>query len=55
VKPKAVPDTSFLIEHFRKETVQEAFLNLNRYYHIAFSSVVLMELLAGSLIRRSGN
>jgi predicted nucleic acid-binding protein len=48
VKPKAVPDTSFLIEHFRKETVQEAFLNLNRYYHIAFSSVVLMELLAGA-------
>jgi predicted nucleic acid-binding protein len=48
VKPKAVPDTSFLIEHFRKETVQEAFLKLNRYYHIAFSSVVLMELLAGA-------
>jgi predicted nucleic acid-binding protein len=48
VKPKAVPDTSFLIEHFRKVTVQEAFLNLNRYYHIAFSSVVLMELLAGA-------
>ncbi len=48
MKPRAVPDTSFLIEHFRKETVQEAFLNLNRYYHIAFSSVVLMELLAGA-------
>ena len=48
MKPKAVPDTSFLIAHFRKETVQEAFLNLNRYYHIAFSSVVLMELLAGA-------
>jgi predicted nucleic acid-binding protein len=48
VKPKAIPDTSFLIEHFRKETVQEAFLNLNRYYHITFSSVVLMELLAGA-------
>lgn len=48
MKPKAVPDTSFLIEHFRKETVREAFLNLNRYYHIAFSSVVLMELLAGA-------
>ena len=48
MKPKAVPDTSYLIEHFRKETVQEAFLNLNRYYHIAFSSVVLMELLAGA-------
>lgn len=48
MKPKAVPDTSFLIEHFRKGTVQEAFLNLTRYYHIAFSSVVLMELLAGA-------
>ncbi len=48
MKPKAVPDTSFLIEHFRKETVQEAFLNLTRYYHVAFSSVVLMELLAGA-------
>ncbi len=48
MKPKAVPDTSFLIEHFRKQTVQEAFLDLNRYYHIAFSSVVLMELLAGA-------
>lgn len=49
MKPKAVPDTSFLIEHFRKETVQEAFLKLNRYYHIAFSSVVLTELLAGTV------
>ena len=48
MKPKAVLDTSFLIEHFRKETIQEAFLNLTRYYHIAFSSVVLMELLAGA-------
>jgi predicted nucleic acid-binding protein len=48
LKPKAVPDTSFLIEHFRKGTVQEAFLNLTRYYHVAFSSVVLMELLAGA-------
>lgn len=48
MKPKAIPDTSFLIEHFRKGTVQEAFLNLTRYYHIAFSSVVLMELLAGA-------
>jgi len=52
MKPKAVPDTSFLIEHFRKETVQEAFLNLNRYYHITFSSVVLMELLAGAFDSR---
>jgi len=48
VKPKAVTDTSFLIEHFRKGTVQEAFLNLSRYYHVSFSSVVLMELLAGA-------
>ncbi len=48
MKTKAVLDTSFLIEHFRKGTVQEAFLNLTRYYHIAFSSVVLMELLAGA-------
>jgi len=48
LKPKAVPDTSFLVEHFRNETVQEAFLNLTRYYHVAFSSVVLMELLAGA-------
>jgi predicted nucleic acid-binding protein len=48
LKPKAIPDTSFLIEHFRKGTVQEAFLNLTRYYHVAFSSVVLMELLAGA-------
>lgn len=48
MKPRAIPDTSFLTDHFRKETVQDAFLNLNRYYHIAFSSVVLMELLAGA-------
>jgi predicted nucleic acid-binding protein len=48
MKPKAVPDTSFLIEHFGKENVQETFFNLNRYYHITFSSVVLMELLAGA-------
>ncbi len=48
MKPKAVPDTSFLIEHFRKGTVQESFLNLTRYYHVAFSAVVLMELLAGA-------
>jgi predicted nucleic acid-binding protein len=48
LKPKAVLDTSFLIEHFRKGTVNEAFLNLTRYYHVAFSSVVLMELLAGA-------
>jgi len=48
VKPRAVPDTSFLVEHFRKGTVQEAFLDLTRYYHIAFSTVVLMELRAGA-------
>ena len=48
MKPKAVPDTSFLVEHFRRGTVQEAFLKLTRYYHISFSSVVLMELLAGA-------
>lgn len=48
MKPKAVLDTSFLIEHFRRGAVQEAFLNLTRYYHVAFSSVVLMELLAGA-------
>jgi predicted nucleic acid-binding protein len=48
LKPKAVLDTSFLIEHFRRGTVQEAFLNLTHYYHVAFSSVVLMELLAAA-------
>jgi predicted nucleic acid-binding protein len=48
LKPKAVPDTSFLVEHFRRGTVQESFLKLTRYYHVAFSSVVLMELLAGA-------
>jgi len=48
LKPKAFPDTSFLVEHFRRETLQEVFLNLTRYYHIAFSSVVLMELIAGA-------
>lgn len=48
MRRKAVPDTSFLIEHFRKGTVYDTFLNLNRYYHITFSSVVLMELLSGA-------
>jgi predicted nucleic acid-binding protein len=48
LKPRAVPDTSFLIAHFRKGTVQDAFLDLTRLYHVAFSSVVLMELLAGA-------
>jgi len=48
LRPKAVPDTSFLIEHFRKGSVQNMFLNLNKFYHITFSSVVLMELLSGA-------
>lgn len=48
MRQKAVPDTSFLIEHFRKGAVYDAFLNLNRFYHITFSSVVLMELLSGA-------
>ena len=48
MREKAVPDTSFLIDHFRKGTVQESFLNLTRHYHITFSSVVLMELISGA-------
>lgn len=48
MRQKAVIDTSFLVEHFRKDTVYETFLNLNRFYHITFSSVVLMELLSGA-------
>ncbi len=48
MRPRAVPDTSFLIEHFRKGSVQNIFLNLNKFYHITFSSVVLMELLSGA-------
>ena len=48
MRQKAVSDTSFLIEHFRKGAVYDAFLNLNRFYHITFSSVVLMELLLGA-------
>ena len=48
MRPRAVPDTSFLIEHFRKGSVQNIFLNLNNFYHITFSSVVLMELLSGA-------
>ncbi|HLB05403.1 MAG TPA: PIN domain-containing protein [Thermodesulfobacteriota bacterium] len=48
MRPKAVLDTSFLIEHFRKGAVQNVFLDLNRLYHISFSSVVLMELLSGA-------
>lgn len=52
MRQKAVLDTSFLIEHFRKGTVQNIFLTLNRYYHISFSSVVLMELLSGAFDRK---
>lgn len=52
MRQKAVLDTSFLVEHFRKGTVQEIFFNLNRYYHITFSSVVLMELLSGAYDRK---
>lgn len=52
MRQKAVPDTSFLIKHFREGSVQDAFLNLNRYYHITFSSVVLMELLSGAYDRK---
>lgn len=48
MRPKAVPDTSFLIEHFRKGVVHDIFLDLNRLYHISFSSVVLMELFSGA-------
>lgn len=48
MRPKAVPDTSFLIEHFRKGAVHDVFFNLNRLYHISFSSVVLMELFSGA-------
>jgi predicted nucleic acid-binding protein len=48
LRQKAVLDTSFLIEHFRKGSVYDTFLNLNRFYHITFSSVVLMELLSGA-------
>lgn len=52
MRQKAVLDTSFLIEHFRKGAVQEVFINLNRYYHITFSAVVLMELLSGSFDKK---
>ncbi len=48
MRQKAVLDTSFLIEHFRKGTVYDTFLSLNKFYHITFSSVVLMELLSGA-------
>ncbi|WP_347275272.1 PIN domain-containing protein [Candidatus Kuenenia sp.] len=52
MRQKAVPDTSFLVEHFRKGTVQDIFINLNKYYHITFSAVVLMELLSGSFDKK---
>lgn len=55
MRPKGVPDTSFLIKHFREGSVQDAFLNLNRCYHITFSSVVLMELLSGAYDRKDRN
>lgn len=48
MRQRAVLDTSFLIEHFRKDTVYDTFISLNRIYHITFSSVVLMELLSGA-------
>jgi len=52
LRQKAVLDTSFLIEHFRKATVQEIFFNLNKYYHITFSAVVLMELFSGAFDKK---
>ncbi len=52
MRQKAVLDTSFLIEHFRKGTVQEIFLNLNKYYHVTSSTVVLMELLSGAFDKK---
>jgi predicted nucleic acid-binding protein len=52
LKPQAVPDTLFLVEHFQKGIVQEALLNFTRYYPVSFSSVVLMELLAGAIDSR---
>lgn len=52
MRQKAVLDTSFLIEHFRKGTVQEIFLNLIKYYHVTFSTVVLMELLSGAFDKK---
>ncbi|MBI4684370.1 MAG: PIN domain-containing protein [Nitrospirae bacterium] len=48
MRQKAVLDTSFLVEHFRKSTVYDTFINLNRLYHVTFSSVVLMELFSGA-------
>lgn len=52
MRQKAVLDTSFLVEHFRKGTVQKIFFNLNKYYHITFSAVVLMELLSGAFDKK---
>ncbi|MEW6409322.1 MAG: type II toxin-antitoxin system VapC family toxin [Nitrospirota bacterium] len=48
MRPKAIPDTSFLIEHFRTGNVQKIFLEVNRNYKIVFNSVVLMELFSGA-------
>lgn len=52
MRQKAVVDTSFLIEHFRKGAVQEIFSNLNKHYHVTFSAVVLMELLYGAFDKK---
>lgn len=52
MRQKAVLDTSFLVEHFRKGTVYNTFLTLNRFYRITFSSVVLMELVSGAYDRK---
>jgi predicted nucleic acid-binding protein len=52
LRQKAVLDTSFLIKHFREGTVQDIFLEINKVYHITFSSVVLMELLSGAYDRK---
>jgi predicted nucleic acid-binding protein len=52
LRRKAILDTSFLIEHFRKGSAQDIFFKLNNYYHISFSSVVLMELLSGAFDRK---
>lgn len=52
MRQKAVLDTSFLIEYFRKGTVQEIFFNLNKYYHVTFSAVVLVELLSGAFDKK---
>lgn len=52
MKPKAVLDTSFLVEHFRKGNAHEVFGHLNKSYHVVFSCVVLMELFSGAYDRK---